>query len=110
MKEDITEEEIKRLYDNAVELPFDKIFADLKKGKLPNIEPMILNNGYGVGMSLDYDEKNNRKIKHIYISNPNGKIDPAIADTLATRILGKDCIFIDPMSKNNLFHYMKDHI
>ena len=42
MKEDITEEEIKRLYDNAVELPFDKIFADLKNGKLPNVESMIL--------------------------------------------------------------------
>ena len=48
--------------------------------------------------------------KHVIGSatNPNGDIDPAIADTIALRILGDDFIFIEPMSTKVIFHYMKE--
>ena len=109
-KLDITEEDIKKVINNSIPLPFEKILINLKIGKLPMVEPIILSNGYGVGMSNDYynDEKVNRNIRHLYVSNPNGNIDPAIADNIALRILGDDFIFIEPMSTKGIFHYMKE--
>ncbi len=111
MKEEITEEEIKNIYRNSILLPFSKILDNLNIGKMPNVKPIILKNGYGIGMSIEYDDKKekiNRKIIHVYISHPNGKIDPAIADILALKVLGKGYIFIDLMSTNQIFHYMKE--
>lgn len=111
-KFDITEEDIRKVKNNSVRLPFEKIMSDLKIGKMPAVEPIILSNGYGVGISLDYykNEKANRNLKHLYISNPNGNIDPAIADYIASRILGEDFIFIEPMSTKDIFHYMKENL
>ena len=110
MNEEITEEEIKKVYRNSILLSIDKIMNDLKIGKLPNAEPTILDNGYGVGMSLDYFNDKRKNIRHIYITNPNGKIDPAIADTLALRILGEGYVFIDLMSLKGIIHYMKEEM
>lgn len=106
MTNDITDEDIKKVLNSSINLSFEQIFADLKIGKLPNVEPIILSNGYGAGMSIDYDKK--RKIRHIYISNPIGEIDPAIADKIAMRILGNGSVFIGPMSTKGVFHYMKE--
>lgn len=113
MKEEITDEEVKKVYANSISMPVEKIIYDLQNGKLPYADPIILSNGYGVGMSLDCltDRKGtNREIKHIYVINKNGNIDPAIADILALRILGDGYIFIDIISTNKVYHYMKEDV
>ena len=103
--DEITDEDVKKVLDSTMEMSLENIKAILKRGELPVVKPVLLSNQYTAGMSLDVYEKT--KVRHMSVANSRGITDPAIADMIALRILGKGFQYIGPMNLKNVFHYMK---
>lgn len=102
----LTKDEIKKIKDGVVVLTVDDVVRTIASGKIKIIEPVILNNGYSVGYSIDH-MRPNLDIHHISVCNQKGITDPAEAEQIATDFLGNGYKSMDSMNLKNVLHFIK---
>lgn len=102
----LTKDEIKKIKDGVVALTVDDVINSMASGKIRVIKPVMLNNGYSVGYSIDH-MRPNLDIHHISICNSKGATDPAEAECIAKDFLGDGYEPMGSMNLKNVLHFIK---
>lgn len=81
----LTEDEIKKVWDSITTISVDNVFDMIESG---GVKPVAMSNGYVAALTMDIISEH--VIYHLSISNPNGKTDLCMVNSMAQDILGDE--------------------
>ena len=105
LSELILPEEIQEILSNPVTVdPFKKLRQGNPEFVIPKIKPFILKSGYNVSFSIDIMDSI-PPIYHLSIMGGEGKTDPADAEIIAQKILGKEFMSFGAINVEYVLHF-----
>lgn len=107
MESILTEDDIRKVWDDIIVLNLDNVIDFIAKG---GSKPVAMSNGYVASLSLDILSED-KSIYHLSVSNPNGIVKIDTAQRMAHDILGEGYtpLTIGPLSGCHQFIKEKDN-
>ncbi len=107
MKSILTEDDIRKVWDDIIVLNLENVIDFIAKG---GSKPVAMSNGYVASLSLDILSED-KSIYHLSVSNPKGIVKIDTAQRMAHDILGEGYtpLTIGPLSGCHQFIKEKDN-
>lgn len=104
MKRILTDEDIKKVWDNIRIITLDNV-ADFIAGG--GIKPVIMSNGYMASMTIDILSER-ISIYHLSVNNPKGKTAIVTAQKMAYEIFGEGYTKLDMKTISGCIQFVKE--
>jgi hypothetical protein len=104
MKRILTDEDIKRVWENMIIVTLDNV-ADFIAGG--GVKPVIMSNGYIASMTIDILSEN-ISMYHLSINNPKGKTGIVTAQKMAYEIFGEGYTQLDMKTISGCVQFIKE--
>lgn len=104
MKRILTDEDIKKVWENIKIITLDNV-ADFIAGG--GIKPIIMINGYNTSMTIDVLSEN-ISMYHLSINNPKGKTGIVTAQKMAYEIFGEGYTQLDMKTVSGCIQFIKE--
>jgi microsomal dipeptidase-like Zn-dependent dipeptidase len=103
MKRILTDEDIKRIWENMAIITLNNV-ADFIEGG--GVKPIIMSNGYNTAMTIDV-LSDRISIYHLSINNPKGKTGIVTAQKMAQEIFGEGYTQLDIETISGCIQFIK---
>lgn len=104
MKRILTDEDIKKVWDNIKIITLDNVEDFIKSG---GVKPVIMGNGYMTSMTIDILSEN-LSMYHLSINNPKGKTGIVTAQKMAYEIFGEGYVQLDMKNISGCIQFIKE--
>lgn len=104
MKRILTDEDIKKVWENIIIVTLDNV-TDLIAGG--GVKPVIMSNGYMASMTIDVLGER-VSIYHLSINNPKGKTGIVTAQKMAYEIFGEGYTQLDMKTISGCIQFIKE--
>jgi hypothetical protein len=104
MKRILTDEDIKRVWENMIIVTLDNVTDFIAGG---GVKPVIMSNGYIASMTIDILSEN-ISMYHLSINNPKGKTGIVTAQKMAYEIFGEGYTQLDMKTISGCVQFIKE--
>ena len=104
MKRVLTDEDIKKVWENIKIITLDNV-ADFIAGG--GVKPVVMSNGYNASMTIDVLSEN-ISMYHLSINNPKGKTSDVKAQKMAYEIFGEGYTQLDMKTISGCIQFIKE--
>lgn len=104
MKRILTDEDIKKVWENMIIVTLDNV-TDLIAGG--GVKPVIMSNGYMVSMTIDILSEN-ISMYHLSINNPKGNTGIVTAQKMAYDIFGEGYVQLKMKTISGCIQFIKE--
>lgn len=106
MKRILTDDDIKKVWENIKIITLDNVEDFIKSG---GIKPVIMSNGYNTSMTIDVLSEN-ISLYHLSINNPKGKTGDVTAQKMAYEIFGEGYVQLNMKTISGCIQFIKEKV
>lgn len=106
MKRILTDEDIKKVWENVMIVTLDNVTDFIAGG---GIKPVIMSNGYMASMTIDVLSEN-ISMYHLSINNPKGKTGIVTAQKMVYEIFGGGYVQLNMKTISGCIQFIKEKV